>query len=88
MDITTKTGTWSPINWEWAKGFQFSAPRQGSMQGLGTPRLKSPKNIYVCAIKLFSLAEGLPSIPSFPAVEEGILEDNTENTALLDSNSS
>lgn len=44
-------------------------------------------NTFVRTIKLFSLAFGLPGIPSFPAVEEGMLEDIAENIALVNSNS-
>lgn len=43
-------------------------------------------NTFVCIIKFFSLAYGLPSTPSFPAVEEGVLEDTAENTALANGN--
>lgn len=76
-----------PINWEWAHRLSISVPQQSGPRGSGPPILKPPMNTFVCIIKLFSLTGGLPSTPSFPAVEEGVLEDTAENTALANGNS-
>lgn len=76
-----------PINWERAHSLPISDPQQSGLRGLGPPIRKTPRNTFVCIIKHFSLAHGLPSTPSFPAVEEGVLEDTAENTALANGNS-
>lgn len=70
----TRMGMSPPINWEWAHRLSISVPQQSGLRGSGPPTRKTPMNTFVCIIKLFSLAYGLPSTPSFPAVEEGVLE--------------
>lgn len=67
--------------------FQFLSLSKVVCVVQGPPILKPPMNTFVCIIKLFSLTGGLPSTPSFPAVEEGVLEDTAENTALANGNS-
>lgn len=70
----TGMGMSPPINWEWAHRLSISVPQQSGLRGSGPPTRKTPMNTFVCIIKLFFLAYGLPSTPSFPAVEEGVLE--------------
>lgn len=82
----TGTGMSPPINWEGAHRLPISVPQQSGLCGSGPPICKAPMNTFVCIIKIFSLAYGLPSTPSFPAVEEGVLEDTAENTALANGN--